>query len=136
MYGILITTLLCMQALLSSRHLYVIPKLCQATTFFSVISGVVEAHSMQLAYLYIYTLFNVSCSSCLSRNGIIRPLQINSLFPVHRPHLVTVSSKYSIIPYSSIISRLFLHTDRLSKAHVSVVLSSPHELHVCVIFAI
>ena len=61
----------------------------------------------------------------------VRPLQINSLFPVHRPHLVTASSKYSIIPYSSIIFRLFLHTDRLSKsyletvsAHVSAVLSS------------
>ena len=72
----------------------------------------------------------------------IRPLQINSLFPVHRPHLVTASSKYSIIPYSSIISRLFLHTDRLNKsyletvsAHVSVVLSSQCKLHVCVIFA-
>ena len=35
---------------------------------------------------------------------MLRPLQINFLFPVHRPHLVTVSSKYSIIPYSSIIS--------------------------------
>ena len=34
----------------------------------------------------------------------IRPFQINFLFPVHRPHLVTVSSKTSIIPYSSIIS--------------------------------
>ena len=34
----------------------------------------------------------------------IRPLQINSLFPVHCPHLITVSYKYSIIPYSSIIS--------------------------------
>ena len=72
----------------------------------------------------------------------IRPLQINSLFPVHRPHLVTASSKYSIILYSSIIFRLFLHTDRLSKsyletvsAHVSAVLSSQHKLHVCVIFA-
>ena len=66
----------------------------------------------------------------------IRPLQINSLFPVHRPHLVTVSSKYSILPYSSIVSRLFLHTGRLNKAHVSAVLSSQHKLHVCVIFAI
>ena len=72
----------------------------------------------------------------------LRPLQINSLFPVHRPHLVTVSSKYSIIPYSSIIFRLFLHTERLSKshleavsAHVSVVLSSWHKLYVCTIFA-
>ena len=72
----------------------------------------------------------------------IRPLQINSLFPVHRPHLVTASSKYSILPYSSIIFRLFLHTDRLSKshletvsAHVSTVLSSQHKLHVCVVFA-
>ena len=63
----------------------------------------------------------------------IKPLQINSLFPVHRPHLVTASSKYSIIPYSSIIFRLFLHTDRLSKSHletVSAVLSSQHELYV------
>ena len=34
----------------------------------------------------------------------LRPLQRNSLFPVHHPHLVTVSSKTSIIPYSSIIS--------------------------------
>ena len=66
----------------------------------------------------------------------VRPLQINSLFPVHRPHLVTVNSKYSIILYSSIISRLFLHTGRLNKAHVSAVLSSQHKLHVCVIFAI
>ena len=72
----------------------------------------------------------------------LRPLQINSLFPVDRPHLVTVSYKYSIIPYSSIIFRLFLYTDRLSKshletgsAHVSAVLSSRHKLHVCVIFA-
>ena len=79
-------------------------------------------------------MFHYSC--------IIRPLQINSLFPVHRPHLVTASSKYSIIPYSSIIFRLFLHTDRLSKshletvsAHVSTVLSSQHKLHVCVVFA-
>ena len=38
------------------------------------------------------------------RNTWVRPLQINSLFPVHRPHLVTVSHKYSIIPYPSIIS--------------------------------
>ena len=51
----------------------------------------------------------------------IRPLQINSLFPVHRPHLVTASSKYSIIPYSSIIFRLFLHTDRLSKSYLETV---------------
>ena len=43
---------------------------------------------------------------------IVRPLQINSLFPIHRPHLVTISSKCSIIPYSSIILRLFLHTDK------------------------
>ena len=67
----------------------------------------------------------------------VRPLQINSLFPVHRPHLVTASSKYSIIPYSSIIFRLFLHTDRLSKSYletVSAVLSSQHKLHVCAIF--
>ena len=49
-------------------------------------------------------------------SSFIRPLQINSLFPVHYPHLVTVSSKYSITLYSSIIFRLFLHTDRLSKA--------------------
>ena len=78
-------------------------------------------------------------------NFYIRPLQINSLFPVHRPHLVTASSKYSIIPYSSIIFQLFLHTDRLSKSYletvsgyletVSAVLSSQHKLHVCVIFA-
>ena len=40
-------------------------------------TGVVEAHSMQLAHLYIYTLFNVSCSSCLSRNGIITNMQRN-----------------------------------------------------------
>ena len=40
-------------------------------------TGVVEAHSMQLAHLYIYTLFNVSCSSCLSRNGIITNVQRN-----------------------------------------------------------
>ena len=49
-----------------------------------------------------------------------RPLQINPLFPVHRPHLVTVSST-SIIPYSSIIFQLFLHTDRLSKSHLETV---------------
>ena len=68
----------------------------------------------------------------------VRPLQINSMFPIHRPHLVTTSSKYSIIPYSSIIFRLFLHTDRLSKsyletvsAYVSAVLTSQHKLHVC-----
>ena len=53
----------------------------------------------------------------------VRPLQINSLFPIHRPHLVTVSSKYSIIPYSSIIFRLFLHTERLSKSHLETVLA-------------
>ena len=75
-------------------------------------------------------------------SNLCRPLQINSLFPVHRPHLVTASSEYSIIPYSSITFRLFLHTDGLSKsyleivsAHVSAVLSSQHKLHVCVIFA-
>ena len=78
----------------------------------------------------------------LTIQQFIRPLQINSLFPVHRPHLVTASSKYSIILYSSIIFRLFLHTDRLSKsyletvsAHVSAVLSSQHKRRVCVIFA-
>ena len=43
---------------------------------------------------------------------------INFLFPVHRPHLVTVSSKYSII------FRLFLHTDKLSKNIVSSRVSS------------
>ena len=76
-------------------------------------------------------------SNFVTCSNNIRPLQINSLFPVHRPHLVTVSYKYSIIPYSSIIFRLFLHTDRLSKshlktgsAHVSAVLSSRHKLHV------
>ena len=67
-------------------------------------------------------------------SNIVRPLQINSLFPIHHPHLVT------IIPYSSIIFRLFLHTDRLSKsylekmsAHVSAVLSLRHRLHFCAI---
>ena len=84
--------------------------------------------------------------SCLMLKQVvrayIRPLQINSLFPVHGPHLVTVSSKYSIIPYSSIIFQLFLHTEWLSKSHleavsvhVSVVLSSWHKLYVCTIFA-
>ena len=68
---------------------------------------------------------------CVVIRPLLGPLQINFLFPVHRPHLVTASSKYSIIPYSSIIFQLFLHTDRLSKsyletvtAHVSAVLSS------------
>ena len=56
---------------------------------------------------------SVLCTTCT-----IRPLQINSLFPVHCPHLVTVSSKYSIIPYSSIIFWLFLYIDRLSKSHL------------------
>ena len=38
---------------------------------------------------------------------IYRPPQINSLFPIHHPHLVTVSSiKYFISLYSSIIFRL------------------------------
>ena len=55
-------------------------------------------------------------TATLLHSDVIRPLQINSLFPVHCLHLVTVSSKYSIILYSSIIFRLFLHTDKLSKS--------------------
>ena len=73
-------------------------------------------------YLVVCTYPNFSISKMLSQRAIpIRPLQINSLFPVHRPHLVTVSSKYSIIPYSSIIFQLFLHTERLSKSHLETV---------------
>ena len=45
------------------------------------------------------------CTRCVLP---LRPLQINYLFPVHRPHLVTASSKYFIIPYSSIIFRCIL----------------------------
>ena len=69
-----------------------------------------------------------------------RPIQIKFLFPVHRPHLVTVSSKYSIILYSSIISDYFCILYRLSafytgsviaivtvSAHVPAVLSSRHK---------
>ena len=81
-----------------------------------------------------YTIINGGLNISRIKFSLIRPLQTNSLFPVHRPHLVTASSKYSIIPYSSIIFWLFLHTDKsyleIVSAHVSAVLSSQHKLHV------
>ena len=93
-------------------------------------SGVTESVSH---FLYTSCFCILRIKAYASTSMRIRPLQINSLFPVHCPLLVTTSSKYSIIPYSSIIFRLFLHTDRLSKsyletvtAHVSAVLSSRH----------
>ena len=75
--------------------------------------------SLQIRLDYI-NCFSSSPTSLFAPPPLIslRPLQINSLFPVHRPHLVVASSKYSIIPYSSIIFRLFLHTDRLSKSYL------------------
>ena len=39
---------------------------------------------------------------CILLNLWLRPLQINSLFPIPRPHLVTVGSKYSIIPVADL----------------------------------
>ena len=51
----------------------------------------------------------------------IRPLQINFLFPVLHPHASGYCSKYS---YSSILFRLFLHSDWTISPHVSVLLSS------------
>ena len=58
----------------------------------------------------------------------IRPLQINSLFPVHRPHLITVSSEYSIIPYSSSYSCILYRLNKSylvrASALVTTVLSS------------
>ena len=103
-----------------------------------------HTHDHCMVYNTDYMIHNVNnqASATHACHAILRPLQINSLFPVHRPHLVTASSEYSIIPYSSITFWLFLHTDRLSKSyletvsvHVSAVLSSQHKLHVCVIFA-
>jgi len=51
---------------------------------------------------------------------VIRPLQINFLFPVLPPHLFfffVVSNKISIIPHSFIIFQFFLNT---SEAHKSI----------------
>ena len=60
---------------------------------------------------------------------MLRPLQINFLPPT----CIGYCSKYSIIPYSSILFRLFLHSDWTISLHVSAVLSNQHRFHVCVI---
>ena len=49
--------------------------------------------------------------------SVLRPFQINFLFPVLCPHLFLSAIKISIIPYSFIIFRLFLNA---SKAHKSI----------------
>ena len=70
----------------------------------------------------------------------LRPLQINSLFPVHRPHLVTVSSiifHYSVFfhYFPVIVAYCMTGSFETMSAHVSAVLSSLHKLHVYAIFA-
>ena len=64
----------------------------------------IRASYTRMGYPYTYRAPIAIRVWITSLNRPIRPLQINSLFPVHRPHLVTVSSKYPTIPYSSIIS--------------------------------
>ena len=119
-----------------------LPEICDFTNWFSFLVFCFFLFFLLLSHTYknCYKTrmpYPIALKFGTQKRGI-RPLQINSLFPVHRPHRVTASSKCSIIPYSSIIFRLFLHTDGFSKSYpetVAAVLSSQHKLHVCVIFA-
>ena len=99
-------------------------KVCMHVTNFTICN-----YSVDLKILLLCTKGTVVFFCYNICGAPLQPLQINFLFPIHCPHLVTVSSNYSIIPYSSIIFQLFLHTDRLSKScfeTVTTALSSWH----------
>ena len=69
-------------------------------------------------------------------HNYFRPLQIN-LFPVHRSHPVTVSSKINIriLPLFSGYCCILTGSFETTSAHVLAMLSSRHKLHICAIFA-
>ena len=76
-------------------------KVCMHVTNFTICS-----YSLDLKILLLCTKGTVVFFCYNICGAPLQPLQINFLCPIHCPHLVTVSSNYSIILYSSIIFQL------------------------------